>query len=49
MDSQGNLDRTRKVREKSGYLKINGYGRQSSKNLFIPSKREKDVHSQEMV
>ena len=28
MDGQGNLERTWKVREKSGNLKINGYGRQ---------------------
>ena len=35
MDAQGNLERTWKVREKSGNLKINGYGRQSSENLFI--------------
>ena len=35
MDGQGNLERTWKVREKSGNLKINGYGRQSSENLFI--------------
>ena len=26
MDGQGNLERTWKVREKSGNLKINGYG-----------------------
>ena len=32
---QGNLERTWKVREKSGNLKINGYGRQTSENLFI--------------
>ena len=32
MDGQGNLERTLKVREKSGKLKINGYGRQSSEN-----------------
>ena len=31
MDGQGNLERTRKVREKSGNLKIYGYGRQSRK------------------
>ena len=33
---QGNLERTWKVREKSGNLKIhvNGFGRQSSENLF---------------
>ena len=36
MDGLGNLERTWKVREKSGNLKIhvNGYGRQSSENLF---------------
>ena len=32
---QQNLERTWKVREKSGSLKINGYGGQSSENLFI--------------
>ena len=35
MDSQGNLERTWKVREKLGNLKINDYGRQSPENLFI--------------
>ena len=49
MDGQGNLERTWKVRGKSGNLKINGYGRQSSKNLFILFKRRKDVHSHEIV
>ena len=34
VDGQGNLERTLKVREKSGNLKINGYGRQSLENLF---------------
>ena len=34
VDDQGNLERTRTVREKSGNLKINSYGRQSSENLF---------------
>ena len=34
MDGQGNLERTWKVGEKSGNLKINGYGRQFSENLF---------------
>ena len=29
VDGQGNLGRTRKIREKSGNLKINGYGRLS--------------------
>ena len=48
MDDQGNLERTWKVREKSGNLKINGYGRQSSDNLFL-FKREKDVYSREIV
>ena len=49
MDSQRNLERTWKVREKSGSLKINGYGRQSSENLFILFKRGMDVHSHEIV
>ena len=49
VDDQGNLERTWKVREKSGTLKINGYGRQSSENLFILFKRGKDVHSHEIV
>ena len=35
MDGQGNVERTLKVREKSGNLKISGYGRQFSENLFI--------------
>ena len=39
MDGQGNLERTWKVWEKSGNLKINGNGRQFSENLFILSKR----------
>ena len=34
MDGQGNLEKTWKVREKSGNLKINSYGRQSPENLF---------------
>ena len=34
MDGQGNLDRTWKVREKSGNLKINGYGRHFRKFIF---------------
>ena len=49
MDGQGNLERTWKVREKSGKLKINGYGRQSSEKLFLLFKRGKDVHSHETV
>ena len=49
VDSQGNLEMTWKIREKSGNLKINGYGRQSSENLFILYKRGNDVHSHEIV
>ena len=49
MDGQGNLESTWKVREKSGNLKINGYGRQSSENLFILLKRGKDVDSHEII
>ena len=41
VDGQGNLEKTLKIREKSGNLKINGYGRQTSENLFILFKREK--------
>ena len=35
--------------KKSGNLKIIGCGRQSSENLFILFKREKDVLSHEIV
>ena len=49
MAGQGNLERTWKVREKSGNLKINGYGRHTSENLFILFKRGKDVLSNEKV
>ena len=49
MDGQGNLERTWKVREKSGNLKINGYGRQTSKHLLILFKRGKDVLSHEII
>ena len=34
---------------KSGNLKINGYGKQSSENLFILFKRGRDAHSHEIV
>ena len=49
MDGQGNLERTWKVREKSGNWKINGYGRQSPENLFILFRRGRDVLSHEIV
>ena len=49
MDGQGNLEKAWKVREKSGNLKINGYGRQTSENLFILFKRGKYVLSHEIV
>ena len=45
VDGQGNLERTWKVREKSGNMRINSYGRQSSENLF---KKVKDVLSHEV-
>ena len=48
MDGQGNLERTWRVWERSGNLKINGYGRQSSENVFILFKRGKDVLSQRL-
>ena len=37
VDRQGNLERTLKVREKSGNLTLNGYGRQTSESLFCSS------------
>ena len=45
MDGQGNSERTWKVREKSGNLKRNGYGRQTLENLFILLKRGKCTFS----
>ena len=35
MDGQGNFEMTWKVWEKSGNLKINGYGRQTSDNIKV--------------
>ena len=49
MDGQGNLERTWKVRGKSGNLEISGCGRQSPENLFILFKRGKDVLSHEII
>ena len=49
MGGQGDLERTWKVREKSGHLKLNGYGRQSPENLFVRFNREKDVLSLKIV
>ena len=46
VDGQGNLERTWKVRKESANLKINGFGRQTSENLFILFK---DVLSHEIV
>ena len=46
VDGQGILERTWKVREKPGNLKINSFGRESSENLF---NRVKDVLSHETV
>ena len=49
VDCQGTLERTWKVREKSWNLKISGYSRQFSENLFILFKRAMDVLSHEIV
>ena len=49
VDGQGNLERTWNVSEKLGNLKINGYCKQSSENLFILFKRGMDVLSHEIV
>ena len=50
VDGQGNLERTWKVREKSGNLKINSCGRQTSENLCtcILFRRGKYVISHEI-
>ena len=45
----GKFRKDLEVREKSGNLKINGYSRQTSENLFILFKRGKDVLSHEIV
>ena len=49
MDGQGNIERTWKVREKSGNLEINGYVRQTSETLFSLFKRRKSVLFHEIV
>ena len=49
MAGQRNLERTWKVREKTGNLRTNGCGRQTSENLFIFFKRGKDVLSHGVV
>ena len=49
VDGQGNLERPWKVREKSWNLNIYGCCKQTSENLFILLKREKDVLSHEIV
>ena len=49
VDGQEILDRTWKVRKTSRNLKRNGYGRQSSENLFILFKRGKHVLSHEII
>ena len=41
VDGQRNLERTWKVREKSGNLKINGYGRQSSEKIIYSAQEGK--------
>ena len=48
MDGQGNLERTGKVRKKSGNLNINGCGRRSPENLFC-SRGEKSVFSHKQI
>ena len=48
VDGQGNLKRPWKVRKKSGNLKINGCGKQTSENLFC-SRGKKIVLSHEIV
>ena len=50
--SQGILWMVREIQKglgKSGNLKINGCGKQTSENIFILFKREKDLFSHEIV
>ena len=47
MDGQGNLERTLKVREKSGNLKINGYD--SLQKIMYSINWGKDVLSQDSL
>ena len=49
VDGQGNLETTWNVSEKSGNLKVNGYGRQTLGNLIFLFKGGKDVLSHEIV
>ena len=42
MDGQGNLERTWKVREKSGNLKINGYG--SLQKIYLFCSKGEGMH-----
>ena len=49
VDGQGNVERTLKIREKSGNLKINGYSRKSPENLCILFKRGNNGLSHEIV
>ena len=49
VEGQGNLERTWKVREKSGNLNINAYGRQSPENSFDLFNRGQDVLPLEIV
>ena len=45
----GRSGKFRKDFRKSGNLKVNGYGRQTSENLFVLFEREEDVLSHEVV
>ena len=49
MDGQGNLERTSKVRDKLGNLKMNGYGRQFPENLFVLFSRGKEALSLKII
>ena len=49
MDCQGNLERTWKVREKSGNLKIMAMAGSLKKIYLFCFKRGKDVHSHGIV
>ena len=44
MDGQENLERTWKVREKSGNLKINVFGRQTSEKIYLFCSRRQKMY-----
>ena len=44
VDGQGNFERNWKIREKSVNLKMNGYGKQTSDNIYVFCSRGEKMH-----